>query len=250
MSRFKQKNQELAANAFANYSITLAKALMVLLMVALAMLSTTIKTNDGIKLNAEYTIEVHWPDNSKSDVDTWLQLPDGGVVWYSSKEAGLATLERDDTGSNNSIIVNGVPITSTTRMEVISLRGIVPGEYILSCMLYRYSNDEPTPNLNPTQYEGNPYGEQGSPNVPQSNPVGKDLPNPLPFSVEIKKLNPRVELMYSTKKQFVFFRQELHIVRFTITADGKMENITTDLPASVVKKYYSPDSFIPPEGAF
>ena len=41
---------------------------------------------------AEYIITVQWQDSNPNDIDTWVEEPDGNLVWFQSKEAGLIHL--------------------------------------------------------------------------------------------------------------------------------------------------------------
>ena len=41
-----------------------------------------------INPKAEYIITVSWPDNNPDDIDTYVQNPTGGLVWFRGKERG------------------------------------------------------------------------------------------------------------------------------------------------------------------
>ena len=50
---------------------------------------------------AEYIITVTWEDNSPDDIDTWVEDPEGNVIWFRSPEVDLLHLDRDDRGLIN-----------------------------------------------------------------------------------------------------------------------------------------------------
>ena len=86
---------------------------------------------------AEYIITIAWPDNSPDDVDTWVEDPNGNLIWFRNREAGLVHLDRDDRGQvNDTITVNGEEIQNPLNQEVITIRGVVPGEYIVNVHYY------------------------------------------------------------------------------------------------------------------
>ena len=44
---------------------------------------------------AEYIITITWADNNPDDVDTWVEDPNGNLIWFRNREAGLVHLDRD-----------------------------------------------------------------------------------------------------------------------------------------------------------
>jgi hypothetical protein len=84
-----------------------------------------------VPAKAEFMVTVSWPDNNPNDIDTWVTEPGGKTLWFRQRDAGMLHLDRDDRGAkNNSVLVNGKLITSAIRQEIVTLRGIVPGEYV------------------------------------------------------------------------------------------------------------------------
>ena len=98
----------------------------------------------NINLKAEYIITVDWEDNLQDDVDLWVQDPNGEIVSYLKKDAGWLHLDRDDQGVvNDKVIINGKEVIYPINREVVTLRGIIPGEYIIN--LYLYDNKSMKP---------------------------------------------------------------------------------------------------------
>ncbi len=150
---------------------------------------------------AEFIVTVTWPDEHPDDVDTYVEDPAGQIVWYHSKEAGLLHLDRDDRGMyRDTILVNGEKISNPLNQESVSMRGIVPGEYVVN--VYHYLA------------------------------TGTD---PVPVNVKVEKVNPQLTVVYYTTVELDHRGQEETIVRFTVAPDGSV----TDMgfrPISLVRR--------------
>lgn len=220
MSRLR-RHEDIGINAYLNFALTLAKALMVLLLASFALMASNDQISDGIKPSAEYTIEMSWEDGSPHDIDLWMELPSKQLIYYQQKELSLANLDRDDTGSNgNSILVDGKIYRSLLRKEIIALRGIIPGEYVVNVMLFSFSGQD----------------SRLTEKTRKSYQTGDDLPVEIPVLVEIKKLNPVTQIVFNSKVVIRKNRQEIHIVRFVLDKDGTVTNITTNNPISLANK--------------
>ncbi|RQO63489.1 hypothetical protein DBR47_02870 [Paucibacter sp. KBW04] len=167
----------------------------------LAMNPKALKAGD-IPSKAEYIINVSWPDNNPNDIDTWVQDPAGNLVWYRQREAGLMYLDRDDRGdANDAILINGRRITSPFRQEVVTLRGIVPGEYTVNLQYYQSRNGQP-----------------------------------VEVSVNVIKVNPRAEVVFYGQLKLAKPGDEATATRFTVQADGQVVQVNT-LPKSLVQNF-------------
>lgn len=108
-----------------------------------AMLINPVSKKGRVDLKAEYIISVNWDDNSSADIDLWVQNPSGETVSYLRKEAGWLHLDRDDRGDiNDKIIVNGQEVLYPINQEVITIRGIIEGEYCVNLYLYSANSDQ------------------------------------------------------------------------------------------------------------
>lgn len=144
-----------------------------------------------VDVQAEFIIRVTWPDNHTDDIDTFVQDPDGRLVWYKKKEAGLLHLDRDDRGMfRDTILVKGERISSPLNQEVVSLRGIVPGEYVVNVFHFLASGTEP-----------------------------------VPVNVTIEKINPEVTVVYYTTVELDHTGHEVTVVRFTVAPDGSVSKL-------------------------
>jgi hypothetical protein len=97
----------------------------------------------SVKLKAEYIITLTWPDNSYDDIDLWMRLPDDRVVCFKQKDAGYATLERDDQGSITDSYVkeDGTRALFAERKEIITIRAVVSGRYSVATHMYKVRTD-------------------------------------------------------------------------------------------------------------
>ena len=170
------------------------------LIALLAMNPKALKAGD-IPAKAEYIITLSWPDLDPNDVDMWAQSSAGDVVWYRSREAGLMHLDRDDRGlSNDTIVVNGQTIVNPINQEVVTVRGIAPGEYVVNAHYFESK-------------------EVDSSNTKAGQPVE--------VNVSVIKVNPRAEVVYYGKHTLVKRGDEATLVRYTVQSDGSVTGINT-----------------------
>ncbi|MCV5647345.1 hypothetical protein OFN55_31930, partial [Escherichia coli] len=81
--------------------------------IAVTALNPPAKKKGEIPAKAEIIITTTWPDGNPDDVDTWVQAPDGEVVWFRNPDAGLMHLDRDDRGTDNDrITINGQSVVN------------------------------------------------------------------------------------------------------------------------------------------
>jgi hypothetical protein len=166
----------------------------------LAMNPKALKAGD-VPSKAEYIINVGWPDRNPNDIDTWVQDPSGNLVWFRQRESGLMYLDRDDRGdANDAMVVNGQRIISPFRQEVVTIRGIVPGEFTVNVQYYETRDGQP-----------------------------------VEVTVSIIKVNPRAEVVYYGQVKLTRKGDEATAARFTLLPDGKVVNINT-LPKTLVQR--------------
>jgi hypothetical protein len=105
--------------------------------------------NDGIIIpNAEFLITVTWPGDLHDDIDLWAEDPQGNVVYFNRKEAGLMHLDRDDVGDYGDEITNenGEIVRVEQNQEIITIRGYISGEYVVNIFMYsKFSKEVPVP---------------------------------------------------------------------------------------------------------
>jgi len=125
------------------------------------------------------------------DLDLFVQDPVGNIAWYRHREAGFLTLDRDDRGGiNDFIIVNGKKILSPIREEIVTLRGIVAGEYTVNVSHFQATTGQP-----------------------------------VSASVKVQKLNPTVQVVFDNKLMLDHSGQEKTAVRFRLDTEGKVIDV-------------------------
>jgi hypothetical protein len=140
---------------------------------------------------AEYIITVTWEDNSPDDVDTWVEDPEGNIIWFRSPEAGLLHLDRDDRGQlNDTITIAGEEVQNPLNQEVVTIRGVVKGEYVVN--LHYYASE-----------------------------TGK----PVDVNVRLVKVNPALEVIYYGNVSLEKTGDEKTAFRFKIQASGDIGNV-------------------------
>ena len=140
---------------------------------------------------AEYIITITWPDNNPDDVDTWVEDPNGNLIWFRNPEAGLVHLDRDDRGNaNDTININGKEIQNPLNQEVVTLRGVVPGEYVVNLHYYASETEQP-----------------------------------VHATVKVAKVNPSLEIVYYGDVVLSEKGDEETAVRFTIGDSGVVGRI-------------------------
>ena len=144
-----------------------------------------------VDLKAEYIISVTWPDHLADDIDLWVQDPIGDTVSYLRKDAGWLHLDRDDRGEiNDTVVIDGREVVYPINQEVVTIRGIIPGEYIVN--LYYYTAARP---------------------------------RPVEALVKVEKVNPTLQTVYVRKVTLAAQDDEQTVVRFTLDTAGGIAQI-------------------------
>lgn len=191
---------------FDPFSVVLFKALQVLaFLFFISLLIVTPEAKTGkVDSKAEFLISVDWPDNHPDDIDTFVQDPVGNIVWFRRREAGFMVLDRDDRGGlNDFVLVNGQKMPTATREELVSLRGIIAGEYTVN--VYHF-----------TALTG----------------------QTVPVTVTVQKLNPVVKII---AKETIGLDQggtEKTAVRFTLDASGAVTQ-TSHIQRSILQTFHN-----------
>jgi hypothetical protein len=178
---------------FDPFSVMLFKALQVVaFLFFLALLSIAPDSKEGkVDSKAEFIITMDWPDNHPDDLDLFVQDPIGNIAWYRHREAGFLTLDRDDRGgANDFIIVNGRKIPSPIREEIVTVRGIVAGEYTVNVSHFQAIAGQP-----------------------------------VDATVKVQKLNPTAQVIFDDKVTVDHTGDEKTAVRFWLDAEGRVVDV-------------------------
>lgn len=203
MRRNESKNNQ--STSLHDITFLMAAGFFILFVVALWYVNPIAKLGK-VDTKAEILIKVEWPGDMNVDVDTWVLDPNGILTWYAQKTPNHSPvqLDRDDLGhSNDTMIVDGRPIIVKENNETVSIRSILPGEYIVSLHLY------------------NNYSYSGA----------------IPVTVTVEKINPRLQKVFFTENPIILSKrgQEIMVVRFTVDPDGAISDVSTSPTVSLIK---------------
>jgi hypothetical protein len=180
---------------FDPFSVMLFKALQVVaFLFFIALLAIAPDAKDGkIDSKAEFIVTMDWPDQHPDDLDLFVQDPAGNIAWYRHREAGFMVLERDDRGgANDFILVNGKKISSPIREEIVTIRGIVPGEYTVNVSHFQATTGVA-----------------------------------VPVTVKVQKLNPTAQVVFDNAVMVDHTGDEKTAVRFTLDDNGKVVDVNS-----------------------
>jgi hypothetical protein len=178
---------------FDPFSVMLFKALQIVaFFFFIALLAITPDSKEGkIDSKAEFIITLDWPDNHPDDLDLFVQDPVGNIAWYRHREAGFLTLDRDDRGgANDFILVNGIKIPSPIREEIVTVRGVVAGEYTINVSHFQATTGVP-----------------------------------VTATVKVQKLNPTAQVVFDDKIVVDHTGDEKTALRFKIDSEGKVTDV-------------------------
>jgi len=138
-----------------------------------------------IDTEVELLITMGWPDDHPDDVDIYVEDPAGNIVWYNQPEGGLMHLDRDDRGQFKDIIlINGEEVNNPLNQEIVSVRGLMDGEYIINVVHFIATSIEP-----------------------------------LTVTVKVEKMNPSVRVVYYGDLTLSGSGDERTAIRFTLRED-------------------------------
>ena len=123
--------------AFVDFLFILLLAFISMFILALILINPITKKSE-VERKAEYLITLEWDDKSRDDVDLWLEDPMGRRVSFKNKTVDVMHLDKDDLGQVNDTIrfPDGTSQVIFLNREVITLRGWMPGEYIINVHMY------------------------------------------------------------------------------------------------------------------
>ena len=95
------------------------------------------KKDNNVVEKGEFVIIMTWPKEMDNDVDIYVEDPEGNLVAFMRREEGLMHLDRDDLGQRNDTVQTQFgEIEYDENREIVTLRGIIPGEYVINVHMY------------------------------------------------------------------------------------------------------------------
>lgn len=198
MAMFRNPRQ-FDADPFTDLLFNALLAFTFLFLVALMFLNPPAKTGI-INPKADFLISVTWADNSPDDIDTWMEGPNGQLIWFKNPQASLMYLDRDDRGmTNDTLLINGQTIKNPLNQEIVTIRGRPPGEYVINVHYYNSKTH-----------------------------------NSVPVTVYLAEVNPALKVLHYATLMLERVGEEKTAVRFTIGTNGQVSDINT-LEKSIVQ---------------
>ena len=108
-----------------------------LFIIAFLLIKPEAKKQD-FERKAEFVVVMEWDKGAHGDIDLYVQDPTGAQCSFRFPVANFMHLDKDDLGASNDSVVNADGSVSTVRInrEVITIRGIIEGEYIINAHYY------------------------------------------------------------------------------------------------------------------
>ena len=205
MSRARSRRDFSSNLSFVDMLFNMTIAFSFLFIIAFMLIQPPTKSDATAKPKAEIILTMVWPDEAFDDIDLWLLTPTGQKVWFSNKDPGLATLDRDDRGSYGDTYVLD-PTAPGAKLalikankEIITIRANQPGRYVVAAHVYTVREIE---------------GEFKS---------ARTLP--YEASLEVLKVNPKVATIAQSKVLLEVRDQQKAFIAFTLDAEGNVSNI-------------------------
>ena len=188
-----------------------------LFIIAFLLIKPEAKKHD-FERRAEFVVVMEWDDDQPDDIDLYVQDPTGNKVSFRTPIMNFMYLDKDDLGYANDVVknVDGTITKVNINREVVTIRGIIPGEYIIN--VHYYSTRQAEAAL--STLSGERRGDSEIISVArhgQGKPTGK----PLTVKVELHKVNPYT-ILWVGEKPFDHRGQEETFVRFTVNQKGKL----------------------------
>ena len=173
-----------------------------LFIVAFLLIKPEAKKQD-FERKAEFVVVMEWDKSAHGDIDLYVQDPTGAQCSFRLPVANFMHLDKDDLGASNDTVTNADGSTTTVRInrEVITIRGIIEGEYIINAHYYSmrlWADTRP--------------GEERKKDTKRGDTVVK---------IELHKVNP-YSVLWSGEKTFTEKGQEETYLRFRLDRDGNL----------------------------
>lgn len=198
------------ANAIAAIDLLLNLLMLFVVISAIAIVQMNKPAQEkSVELKAELVIELTWADHNFGDLDLWVLLPNGRKVGFTDKDAGVATLDRDDRGASGDTYASDgtelkvIPVNKETAV----IRAILPGRYVVNVQYFHHFTE----------------ADIGM--------AEKDA-SPDPVIVKLTKLNPHLAEVASRKITLGKVGSQRTAFCFVLDAAGAVTDVDTtcDLP--------------------
>ena len=163
---------------------------------------------EDFERRAEFVVVMEWNHDQPDDIDLYVQDPTQAKVHFRLPIVNFMYLDKDDLGFANDVVKykDGTTKKVNINREVVTIRGIIAGEYVINA--HYYSSRELTRlgrlTTNPSDIPSKKVDEKN---------------DPLTVKIELHKVDP-YKIMWVGEKKFFKKGQEETFVRFSIDKDG------------------------------
>ena len=210
------KNKYKSTIGFTDMLFNILVGFAFLFIVAFLLIKPEAKKED-FERKAEFVVVMEWDHDQPDDIDLYVQDPTNSTVHFRLPITNFMYLDKDDLGYANDIVknVNGEITKVNINREVVTIRGIIPGEYIINAHYYSQRQWEADGRLNTS-----------------AKPEGKTLT----VKIELHRVNP-YKIWWMGEKTFTRRGQEETFVRFILDPDGKQVGDFTYVEKDFVTPY-------------
>ena len=165
-----------------------------LFIIAFLLIKPEAKKED-FERRAEFVVVMEWDNDATGDIDLYVEDPTNKQVSFRYHNHNYMHLDKDDLGAMNDTVVNADGSISTVKInrEVVTIRGIIKGEYVIN---------------------GHYYSLRSYDKINPEKPV-------ITVRVELHKVNP-YSIMWVGEKEFTHRGQEETFLRFRLDKDGNI----------------------------
>jgi len=165
-----------------------------LFIIAFLLIKPEAKKED-FERRAEFVVVMEWDNDATGDIDLYVEDPTNKQVSFRYHNHNFMHLDKDDLGAMNDTVVNADGSTTTIAInrEVVTIRGIIKGEYVIN---------------------GHYYSLRSYDKINPEKPV-------ITVRVELHKVNP-YSIMWVGEKEFTHRGQEETFLRFRLDKDGNI----------------------------
>jgi len=194
------KNKYKSTIGFTDMLFNILLGFAFLFIIAFLLIKPEAKKEDSER-KAEFVVVMEWNHDAPDDIDLYVQDPTQNKVHFRLPITNFMYLDKDDLGYANDIVknVDGTITKVNINREVVTIRGIIPGEYIINAHYYSQRQWEKDGRLST---DIAPPGEKN-----------------LTVKIELHRVQP-YKIWWIGEKTFTHRGQEETFVRFTIGPDG------------------------------
>jgi hypothetical protein len=188
------------------------------ILLVIAVLHIVIENNKAdIQRDAEYILTMTWDKKIDADMDIWVKDPRGDLLWYRQKEIGVMHLDRDDKGhiGNDWVTTELGDIIYNPNQEIVTIRGVIPGEWIINLHLFR---------------------------------VLSTVYLPCEVDVTLIKLNPKATTILNKKLVFNEYWEQQTVARLDISESGDILSVEDGPFIDMIEDKVTRSSSTPPRG--